>query len=89
MSLSASEEMRTELKQQLAIRNAVRSDIKALTPKAESTLRIFSELGFTAPIPAPNAGSYTCSSWILDKIMPVLWVKNTSNLITGVSFFGS
>lgn len=49
--LTTNDEMRLELKQQLAIKNAVKSDIKAFTPKAESTMKIFGALGFTAPIP--------------------------------------
>ena len=84
MSLSASEEMRTELKQQLAIRNAVRSDIKALTPKAESTLRIFSELGFTAPIPAPTPAPIPAPVGFWTRFAGLMG-KNTSNLITGVA----
>lgn len=83
LSLSASDELRSELKQQLAIRNAVRSDIKALTPRAESTLRIFRELGFSAPIPTPApTPASPVSFW--SKFSGFMG-KNTANLMTGIA----
>jgi hypothetical protein len=84
LSLSASDDLRTELKQQLAIRNAVRSDIKALTPRAESTLRIFSELGFTMPVPAPTPAPVPSPVGFWTKFTGFMG-KNTSNLITGIA----
>lgn len=55
LQLASNDELRAELKQQLAMKNAIRSDSKAFTPKAESTINIFSSLGFSAPIPAKQA----------------------------------
>lgn len=46
---------RNELKQMMAIKSAVKSDAKAFTPSAESTIKIFSALGFQAPVPVPVA----------------------------------
>jgi len=51
--LSSDEESRSEFKQQLAMKSAIRTDVKAFTPAAESTLKIFSSLGFAVPAPAP------------------------------------
>lgn len=50
--LSQSMELRQELKNQISIKSAIQSDTKAFTPKADSTMSIFSELGFS-PSPAP------------------------------------
>ncbi len=56
--LSANEDLRSELKELLAIRRAVGSDKVAFTPSAASTHAIFSQLGFTAPVaPIATAGS--------------------------------
>lgn len=52
LMLSSSDELRADLKQQFAIKNAVKSDTAAFTPAADSTLKIFGALGFTPP-PAP------------------------------------
>jgi hypothetical protein len=52
-SLSSDSDLRLELKQQMAIKSAVRSDLAAFTPKTASTLKIFSELGLVLPAPAP------------------------------------
>lgn len=49
--LSNNDEMRSELKQVLAIKEAVKNDKKAYTPAPESTMKIFNTLGFQAPIP--------------------------------------
>ncbi|MFW5701359.1 MAG: anti-sigma factor family protein, partial [Bacteroidota bacterium] len=40
-SLRSNDELRSELKQQMAIKSAVRSDTKAFTPSAASTMAIF------------------------------------------------
>ncbi len=49
--LAQNDELRQEFRNHIAIKNAIHSDIKAFTPKAESTMKIFSTLGFDAPIP--------------------------------------
>jgi hypothetical protein len=83
LSLSASDDLRTELKQQLAIRNAVRSDIKAMAPRAESTIRIFSELGFTAPVPAQSLAPVPAPIGLWTRFAGFM-NKNTANLMTGI-----
>ena len=50
--LTQNEELRQDFRSQIAIKNAIRSDVKAFTPKAESTMKIFSTLGFESPVPA-------------------------------------
>ncbi len=49
LALSSSEELRREFKQQLSIKDAIRADIKAFTPKAKTTAMIFNSLGLTPP----------------------------------------
>ncbi len=53
MTLSGNEDLRSELRQQLAIKDAIRTDKRAFTPAPESTLKVFSALGFTPPPVAP------------------------------------
>ncbi len=52
MMLSSNSDLRMEFKHMLAIREAVKSDKKAFTPAAESTIKIFGALGFNPPPPA-------------------------------------
>ncbi|MFP4527980.1 MAG: anti-sigma factor family protein [Candidatus Kapaibacterium sp.] len=61
-SLRSNDELRSELKQQMAIKSAVRSDTKAFTPSAASTMAIFGELGFTPPQSPPPAGGSSATS---------------------------
>ena len=49
LTLVSSEEARSELKQQIAIKNAIRADKMAYTPRVQSTLNVFNTLGFTPP----------------------------------------
>jgi hypothetical protein len=52
-AMASSDEVRADFRQQFAMRSAIKSDVKAFTPKAESTLNIFSQLGFAPPAPVP------------------------------------
>ena len=49
LMLANNEEFRSELKQQLAMKEAIKNDTKAYTPAAFSTMAIFSSLGFAPP----------------------------------------
>jgi hypothetical protein len=49
-ALAENEELRSDLKQLLAMRAAVQNDTKAFIPPASSTLSLFSSLGFSAPV---------------------------------------
>ncbi len=79
-NISSDDDMRMELKEQLAIKNAIRGDIKASTPKAASTMAIFSELDFTPPPVAdvPASGGAVVppvnSVWsVLSKYSGFIW----------------
>ncbi len=52
--LAQNDELRLDFRNQIAIKNAIRSDVRAFTPKAESTMKIFSTLGFEAPVSVPT-----------------------------------
>ncbi|TAL68275.1 MAG: hypothetical protein EPN82_11320 [Bacteroidetes bacterium] len=62
---SSNDELRAELKQQIAIREAIRNDTRAFTPAASSTVGVFSTLGFSPPstvfesVMPPNKGGKT------------------------------
>lgn len=47
--LSSNEALRTELRQEIAMREAIRGDVAAYSPSVGSTLNIFSALGFAPP----------------------------------------
>jgi hypothetical protein len=66
-AMASSEELRLEMKQLLAIKTAVRSDKLAFTPPAQSTINIYSELGFKMPgnaalIPTSQVGKLSLLS---------------------------
>ncbi|MDA3844128.1 MAG: hypothetical protein PF588_07160 [Candidatus Kapabacteria bacterium] len=58
-SISANEGLRTELKEQLAIKDAVRNDTMAYSPSASSTTKVFSTLGFFAGASAISGAAVT------------------------------
>lgn len=60
--LANNEELRTELKQQIAVTNAVRTDFRAFNPSAESTIRIFSELGMSSALAGTMATTATIAT---------------------------
>lgn len=47
--LSSSDALRAELRQEIAMREAIRGDVAAYSPSVGSTLNIFSSLGFAPP----------------------------------------
>ncbi len=90
-ALSSDEMMRMELKEQLAIKNAIKGDIKAGTPKVASTMAIFSELGLTPPPVAqvPVGGAVATSSmskiWsIMSKYSGMIWTGVATAVTTAL-----
>lgn len=70
--------LRSELKQQLAIKNAINNDSLAYMPKSSSTINIFNELGLILPAPIP-----VVSPSIGAKLLS--FIKNNSGYIyTGI-----
>lgn len=65
--LSSNRGLRSDMKEQLSIKDAIRSDVKAYNPSAKATMNVFGALGFstpTPPIPKPTSllsklGPYT------------------------------
>lgn len=55
-ALAGSDELRSEFKQFLALKTAIKSDAKAFTPPADSTMKVFGALGFTAAGAGVTAG---------------------------------
>lgn len=73
--LASNTDLRTEFKQQLAIRTAVQEDRMALLPPAALTSAVFTGLGFAAPIAGAAAGAVGGSavvSWITKLGLPML-----------------
>lgn len=71
--LAKNEELRSELKQQMVVSNAVRKDFVAYNPSADSTLKIFSQLGFTTATTATTATMSAVSSMTFKtKVMSML-----------------
>lgn len=60
--LANSSELQSQMEHQLAVKEAVKSDVEAFTPPLEATNAIFSQLGYTLPPGVP----YLASVW--DKI---------------------
>ncbi len=73
--LSVNADLRTEFKQQLAIRSAVQHDRMALVPPAHLTNTVFSGLGFAAPMAgaaAGAAGGGFLLPWLMKLGLPIL-----------------
>lgn len=73
--LSVNSDLRTEFKQQLAIRSAVQNDRMALVPPAHLTNTVFSGLGFAAPMAgaaAGAAGGGFLLPWLMKLGLPIL-----------------
>lgn len=73
--LSVNADLRTEFKQQLAIRSAVQQDRMALVPPAHLTTTVFSGLGFASPLAgaaAGAAGGGFLVPWLMKLGMPIL-----------------
>jgi hypothetical protein len=55
--LAGNDDLQSEMRELLSIRDSVQNDIEAFTPPVEATQGVFSRLGFTnpgnQPIPAP------------------------------------
>jgi len=77
--LSAESDLRSELKQHLAIKSAIKSDVRAYTPKAASTLHIFDKLGLAAPVLLPLA-----APGFGDKILSFVKI-NSGYILTGLA----
>jgi hypothetical protein len=87
IALSSSDEMRTELKQQMAIKNAVASDTKAFTPRAGSEAAIFGALGFgaaTATASAATAATTTSGAATGSASAVSFWSKYSQGFFGGL-----
>ncbi len=81
--LASNNEYRNELKQHLAIKSAVKNDVSAYTPNANSTMKVFASLGFAAPIADKSAmsnKSKPSNSGTVSK--SGFWSKFSSPIIT-------
>lgn len=90
--LSSESDIRNELKQQLAIKNAIKSDVRAFTPKAESTLQIFDKLGLIMPvvptaIPTPTPSAFGSFSSLMKVGAGYLLAGALSSIVTAVAIF--
>jgi hypothetical protein len=88
--LTANEELRAELKSQMAIKSAVKSDVVAYTPKAQSTMNIFNTIGLTPPpgiAPIPNPGFFSVIAGKLSNLSPFFMTGLATAAATAVVIF--
>lgn len=83
LALSSDDELRSELKENLAIDQAMKDDAASLAPSAASTAAVFSRLGFDAPAPAPKKSTV---QRFRDFIAPAQ--KYASHAIAGIASAG-
>lgn len=85
--LAESEELQTEMKDLLSIRDSVQNDIEAYTPPVEATQGVFARLGFnnpqTNPVPAPIPHSGGFMSNFLRKA----WLPVATAIVASVGTF--
>jgi hypothetical protein len=88
--LTANEELRAELKSQMAIKSAVKSDVVAYTPKAQSTMNIFNTIGLTPPpgiAPIPSPGFFSVVAAKFSSLSPLLLTGMATAAATAVVIF--
>ena len=86
--LAVNEELRTELREQIAVKSAVKDDRMALVPPASLTNSVFSGLGFTAPLAGAAAGSAGGSlllQWLMRLGLPILSAIAAAGISFGLS----
>lgn len=85
-SLSSNTEMRTELKQQLAIKNAVAQDTRAFTPRAGSEAAIFGALGFGAAATSASAATASAGAGEASAVQSAsVWSRYSQGFIGGIA----
>ncbi|MBS1536427.1 MAG: hypothetical protein JST20_01605 [Bacteroidetes bacterium] len=89
MALASQEELRADLKELLAIKTAVQNDSKAYNPPVESTLALFSTLGFAAPqMPViPKAGVFSRASTFIGSSSKAILTGLAMSSVTAVAMF--
>ncbi|NQW29760.1 MAG: hypothetical protein HQ472_04540 [Ignavibacteria bacterium] len=86
--LSTNGDLRTEFRQQLAIRTAIQNDRMALVPPAALTNSVFSSLGFAAPLAgavAGAAGGGLLLQWLSRIGIPILSAITAAGITFGVA----
>lgn len=89
--LSVNEDMRSKLKQALAIDNTIKENADYFAPSPESTMKIFSAIGLSAPIeaPAPIATGFMDKIIIaVGKYAQSIGVGISAIVLTSVVFLG-
>lgn len=85
--LAVNSELRSEFKQQLAIRSAVQNDRVALIPPVALTSSVFSGLGFAGPLAGAAAGAVGASllsTWLPKVGAPLLAAAAATAITWGV-----
>ncbi|MFC2131314.1 hypothetical protein ACFLSQ_07755 [Bacteroidota bacterium] len=81
-SLLENEELRSELRELIAIRESIRKDVEAYTPPVAATRGIFARLGYTAPVPPPVATTGTVG--FLGLLRQKLWNPAVTAVVASV-----
>lgn len=85
--LAVNADLRSEFKQQLAIRSAVQNDRVALVPPVALTSSVFSGLGFAGPLAGAAAGAVggsMLSTWLPKVGIPLLAAAAATGITWGV-----
>lgn len=85
--LSSDSILRDEFRQQLEIKNSVKRDIKAFVPRAESTVRIFTELGIAGTLVGVASYGSRLGAFFSKYAQAIYGVASTS-LVAVATYFG-
>lgn len=86
-SLLQNEELRSELRDMLSIRESIRKDVEAFTPPVAATQGIFTRLGYSAPIAPPiSTAPLGFMSLLKQKIWHPAVTATLASLITALLF---
>lgn len=91
--LSQNEELRTEFKQQLALKTAFTKDLHTFVPSPETTMSLFSKMGIGAGVGAASSTLVNTSPSLFSKVLSFIGSTAFKSvavtlLTAGITFFG-
>jgi hypothetical protein len=82
--LATNEELRTEMRELLAVRETVQNDLEAFTPPPESAGIIFGRVGLNHPVSGSTAGSAILRRNIFTSLVRRVWVPVAAAVVASL-----
>jgi hypothetical protein len=85
--LAGNDDLQSEMRELLSIRDSVQNDIEAFTPPVEATQGVFSRLGFTSPGNQPIPAPLPYSGGIMSNFVRKAWLPVAAALVASLGTF--